>query len=85
MSIIDKMSAAMLDYEQKSGVKPEYCYLSYDEGFDLLKTLMPTMVLTHMQRVELNIVLKEQNIAGLKQAFTNATFRGAEIKLNEEA
>lgn len=85
MSILDEMLKSHSDFTHKEGVQPSYCYLSCDEGFDLLKDMIPTMTLTHIQRVELNIVIKEKNIMGLRQAFSKGTFRGAKIVIREDA
>ncbi len=85
MSILAQMNKDRQDFIVKYGIAPQHLTLTSDEGFDLLKEIIPTLTLTYMQRVELKIVLSEKNQLGLRQAFQNATILNCKITIDEGA
>ena len=82
--ILETMLEEIIKYKTTNNASPAYCYLSIEEGFDLLKEIKDSIPLTHLQRAEVNIVLSEKNVTGLVQAFSDCTIEGVKVRIIKE-
>jgi len=80
---LDNFNKMKMEYLEKHGVAPVLCYMTPDEGFDLLRELEPSLPFTPEHRSEVLGLLISQNVQHLQAIFNNSKILDCHVKIVE--